>query len=70
MATAPLRGLGYGETELGSPAGKILAQDPVLVSRIACWEYLVVVAVMVEHMNGDIQLRLLTGPPYRSISWS
>lgn len=36
MAAAPLRGLGYGEPELGSPAGKILAQDPVLVSRIAC----------------------------------
>lgn len=34
-AAAPLRGLGNGETELGSPAGKILAQDPVSMSRTA-----------------------------------
>lgn len=36
MAAAPLRGLGYGESELGSPAGKILVQVPVPMSRIAC----------------------------------
>lgn len=45
MAAAPLRGPGYGEIELGSPAGKILVQDPVLASRIACGRRLMVVEV-------------------------